>query len=123
VGTENTFEHDMSDVLDMEEELQEIARELGERLKRLEIKGRTITLKVRYHDFERCTRSYSIGHFIDDADLLFQISRDLLYATEVLSKPVRLLGISVSNLNVEESVLYGKQLELEMTPKAPPKNP
>jgi len=33
------------------------------------------------------------------------------------------LGISVSNLNVEESVLYGKQLELEMTPKAPPKNP
>jgi DNA polymerase IV len=116
VGTENTFDSDFVDIMDMEEELQEIALQLSERLKRLEIKGRTITLKVRYHDFERCTRSYSLAHFVDDADLLFQIARELLHSTDAPIKPVRLLGIAVSNLNVEESRTYGKQLELDIIP-------
>jgi nucleotidyltransferase/DNA polymerase involved in DNA repair len=52
VGAENTFEEDMSLVGDMEAELQRIALTVSDRMRRIETKGRTITLKVRYHDFE-----------------------------------------------------------------------
>jgi DNA polymerase-4 len=113
VGAENTFEEDMTSVADMEAELQRIALTVADRLRRIETKGRTITLKVRYHDFERSTRSYSLSRYVDEPDVLYHVARDLLPATDASTRPVRLLGISVSNLDLEESILYGRQLEFD----------
>jgi DNA polymerase-4 len=113
VGAENTFEEDMTSVADMEAELQRIALTVADRLRRIETKGRTITLKVRYHDFERSTRSYSLSRYVDEPDVLYHVARDLLPATDASTRPVRLLGISVSNLDLEESLLYGRQLEFD----------
>ncbi len=113
VGAENTFEEDMSLISEMEAELQRIANTVSDRMRRIETKGRTITLKVRYHDFERCTRSYSLSHFVDEPEVLYQVARDLLPATDAPHRSVRLLGISVSNLDLEETLMSGRQLELE----------
>lgn len=118
VGAENTFDVDMSQVADMEDELRRIALTVSERMRRIETKGRTITLKVRYHDFERSTRSYSLGHYVDEPDVLYQVARELLPATDAPNRPVRLLGISVSNLDLEESLMYGRQLELDFVEDA-----
>jgi DNA polymerase-4 len=114
VGAENTFDQDMSLIADMEAELQRIALTVSHRMRRIETKGRTITLKVRYHDFERSTRSYSLNHYVDEPEVLFQIARDLLSATDAPNRSVRLLGISVSNLDLEEILMYGRQLELAL---------
>jgi len=114
VGAENTFEQDMTDIGDMEAELHRIAEVVSTRMRRIETRGRTITLKVRYHDFERSTRSYSLNHHVDEPEILYQVARDMLPATDVMNRPVRLLGISVSNLDLEESIQYGRQLELEI---------
>jgi len=113
VGAENTFEQDMMRLGDMETELQRIALMVSDRLRRVETKGRTITLKVRYHDFERSTRSYSLSHHVDEPEVLYQVARDLLPSTDAMVRPVRLLGISVSNLDLEDSLMYGRQLEFD----------
>ncbi len=113
VGAENTFEEDMTLLRDMEAELERIALTVSDRMRRIETKGRTITLKVRYHDFERSTRSYSLSRYVDEPEVLYQVARDLLPATDVHTRPVRLLGIAVSNLDLEESLMYGRQLEFD----------
>jgi DNA polymerase-4 len=65
---------------------------------------------VRYDDFETITRSASYSYYIDDADLITASAKQLLKQTEVGDRKVRLLGITLSNLNLDERSHY-KQLE------------
>ncbi len=74
--------------------------------------GKTITLKVRYEDFETVTRSYTLHHYTDDAKELAEVAIRLLEETEAGAREVRLLGISVSSLNLRKSGVIGKQLEI-----------
>ena len=84
----------------MEERLKTISEELERRLKKYEIAGKTVTLKIKFSDFSQQTRSKTLSYFISDKILLFETVKELLYQ-ERLRNSVRLLGISLSNLNTE----------------------
>ena len=67
-------------------------------MRKHKISGKTITLKIKYSDFSLQTRSKTLPYFINDKDLILDIAKELLYQ-EKLRESVRLLGISVNNLN------------------------
>ncbi len=100
-GAERTFNENLSSEIYMEERLLNIAKELEKRLQKSKISGRTITLKIKYSDFSLQTRSKTLQYYISDKFLMFDVAKELLYQ-ERLKDSVRLLGISVNNLNNEE---------------------
>lgn len=102
-GAERTFNENLSSEIYMEERLLNIAAELEKRLQKSKISGKTITLKIKYSDFSLQTRSKTLPYYINDKHLLFDIAKELLYQ-ERLKNSVRLLGISVNNLNNEQKV-------------------
>ncbi|EAZ96690.1 DNA polymerase IV [Flavobacteria bacterium BAL38] len=101
VGAERTFGENLSSEIFMEERLQSIAKELEKRLQKSKISGKTITLKIKYSDFTLQTRSKTLPYFVSDKNIIVDVAKDLLYQ-ERLKNSVRLLGISVHNLNNEE---------------------
>lgn len=111
VGAEETFSEDLDNLKDMEFQLDAIAQNVAGRLEKHNTGGRTVTLKVRYADFQRVTRSTTPGGFIRDAATLAALSKEMLPLTEAEARKVRLLGITVSGLEIAEYV-EGRQLEL-----------
>lgn len=101
VGAERTFNENLSSEVFMLERLEQIAQELERRLKKATIAGKTITLKIKYSDFTLQTRSKTIPYFIADKILILETAKELLYQ-ETLQNSVRLLGISLSNLNTDD---------------------
>ena len=101
VGAERTFSENLSSEVFMLERLEQIANELEKRLKKSKIAGKTITLKIKYSDFTLQTRSRTLPYFISEKALTLEIAKELLYQ-EKLGNSVRLLGISLSNLNTEK---------------------
>ncbi|APA64132.1 DNA polymerase IV [Maribacter sp. 1_2014MBL_MicDiv] len=101
VGAERTFNENLSSEIFMLERLEHIAQELERRLTKSKVAGKTITLKIKYSDFTLNTRSKTMPYFIADKDLILETAKDLLYQEE-LQNSVRLLGISLSNLNTED---------------------
>ena len=98
----------MSDLLvqnaklsNMVEKLTKIAEELSRRLRTRNRSGKTITLKIRYSDFSLQTRSRTLAEYIDSPERILAAARDLLYQ-QPLENSVRLLGISLSNLDTEK---------------------
>jgi DNA polymerase IV len=100
IAAEHTFDVNLTSEIYMEERLKQIAEELERRLKKYKIAGKTITLKIKYSDFLQQTRSKTLPYFISDKSLLFETVKELLYQ-EKMKNSVRLLGISLSNLNTE----------------------
>ena len=98
VGAERTFSDNLSSEVFMLQKLEHIATELESRLKKSKIAGKTITLKIRYSDFSLHTRSKTLPFFISDKDLILENAKELLLQ-ESLENSVRLLGITLSNLN------------------------
>ncbi len=97
IGAERTFGEDLKSIPEMEAALSRIMEKLQERIERAQSKGRTITLKLKYHDFELHTRSITLEHPTAEAALILANARVLLHQPEP-EKPIRLLGISLSNL-------------------------
>jgi DNA polymerase-4 len=98
VGHEYTFDTDLVDEKIINKELLDLADQVAKRLRRKELHGRTITLKVKYHDFQQITRSKTIGNETSDSKKIIHEVLRLLQKTAVGNKPIRLLGISVANL-------------------------
>lgn len=101
VGAERTFSKNLSSEIFMIERLEHIANELERRLLKTKIAGKTITLKIKYSDFTLQTRSKTLPYFVSDKSLILEIAKDLLYQ-EKMENSVRLLGISLANLNTEK---------------------
>ncbi|WP_417443084.1 DNA polymerase IV [Joostella sp.] len=101
VGAERTFSENLSSEVFMLERLENIANELERRLKKSKIAGKTVTLKIKYSDFKLQTRSKTLNYFIADKNLILEAAKELLYQ-EKLENSVRLLGISLANLNTEK---------------------
>lgn len=97
MGQEETFSTDILDLHVLRSELASIARALASDLQESKLKGRTITLKVKYADFKRITRSHSLQNVTNEESILLQVAAELLLATEAGQQKIRLLGISVSN--------------------------
>ncbi len=100
LAAEHTFNENLSSEIFMLEKLERIADEVSQRLTKSKVAGKTVTLKIKYSDFTLQTRSKTLHYFINDKSLILDTSKDLLYQ-EKLSNSVRLLGISMSNLNTE----------------------
>ena len=100
VGAERTFGEDLREREAMHERLDAIAEEVAERLARAGVAGRTLTLKVRFNDFRTITRSVTqSGGFLRQRDLLAVVPALLERALEP-GRGVRLLGLTVSNLDI-----------------------
>ena len=99
VGAEDTFPFDLTELSDMNDELDKLARLVSERLMRHELRGKTVTLKVKFSDFRLITRSQTFSEGLDDRHSIAGVAKDLLAAAETVGEKVRLLGISVSNFN------------------------
>ena len=102
VGAERTFNENLSSEIFMLERLAHIAAELEKRLKKSGIAGKTITLKIKYSDFTLQTRSKTLPYFVSDQGLIVETAKELLYQ-ETLQNSVRLLGISLANLNTKKN--------------------
>ncbi len=99
IAAERTFVDNLTSEVYMLERLDTIAEELERRLKKSEVAGKTVTLKIKYSNFTIQTRSKTLSYFITDKKLLLETVKELLYQ-EKLADSVRLLGISVTNLNI-----------------------
>ncbi|RMG88436.1 MAG: DNA polymerase IV [Bacteroidetes bacterium] len=98
IGAERTFFEDLSDLDAMKEKLTAIAQTVFDYMRKKDNYGRTVTLKIKTHDFKVLTRSKTFQSDIRDPKLLTQIAFELLDANAGEFDKVRLLGISVSNL-------------------------
>jgi Nucleotidyltransferase/DNA polymerase involved in DNA repair len=117
IGAENTYAHDLNDTAGLLEKLREVADEVWRRASRREFYGRTVTLKVKYADFEQITRSKTLGGFVSDFGLFWQIAQELLGIVDYSEKKIRLMGLTVSNAFDMEHP-GGFQLEFDFEPKA-----
>ncbi len=113
VGAERTFSRDIAKQEEMLYELRHISEIVSNRLKKKDTMGKTLTLKIKYNDFVSQTRSKTINHLIQSEAEIFMIAEELLVIPVPPIKPVRLLGISVSNLDNEPSRNFGRQLALD----------
>ncbi len=97
ISVEDTFEHDITDRVQLSHEVDRMARAVAERLRRNGLSGRTITLKVRHHDFQTHTRSSTLRAPTDSTRHLIATARALLDDVD-LAGGLRLLGVGVSGL-------------------------
>ncbi len=99
VAAEHTFIKNLTSEIFMIEKLEKISEELENRLIKSRVSGKTITLKIKYSDFKTQTRSKTLPYFVKEKAILFETVKELLFQEKVLNS-VRLLGISVTNLNI-----------------------
>jgi DNA polymerase-4 len=98
-GTETTFDRDIRDVAVLMDVLEEQTGDIARDLRKIERRARTITLKLRYDDFKTITRSKTLLRFTDEESTISRTVRELLTeSTEAGQRPVRLIGITASNL-------------------------
>ena len=102
VGHEKTFTEDILDLETAKRELLGLADAVGRRLRREGVRGKTVTLKVKYSDFNQITRACTLKDPTDDGLEIYSAVIRLLQKTQVGKRPLRLLGISFSNLNFSE---------------------
>ncbi|MDC7233607.1 MAG: DNA polymerase IV [Spirochaetales bacterium] len=114
MGRENTFSSDLSDMEEIVRELQEISNRVEEDMRKHNVRGRQLTLKVKYHDFRLCTRCIQSPRPLETAEDMMSLVPELLKKTDAGKIPVRLLGLSLGKL---EGDLYREpdpQLELNL---------
>lgn len=99
IGREETYDEDIRDIDIAKKELLYLAGRVARRLRREGVQGKTVTLKVKYSDFVLKTRSVTLNKFTNDGAVLYQTACQLVEKTETGQRPVRLLGISVSQLS------------------------
>ena len=106
VGSECTYETDLTDLTRIRAEISEMAHDAATWLDKNGLFARTVVIKVRYHDFTTITRSQSDPRPTRDADAIAARAVALLEKTEAGRTPVRLLGVSVHNLE-ETDIFFG----------------
>lgn len=112
IGKERTFSNDISDLDWIYDFLKDLSAKVADAMKKKRAAGKTITLKVRYENFETITRSVTLQQYTRDPEILEEVSKKLLADTDTGKRKVRLLGISVSTLNTLRRGMDGQQLEL-----------
>ena len=108
VGAENTFLSDLSDFEPMVAELQPLIDKVWRHCEDRGSRGRTVTLKVKFNDFEIITRSKTVSSKIDSRIEVETASTELLRAIFPLNKAVRLLGVSISGFYAGENEHSGQ---------------
>jgi DNA polymerase-4 len=102
VGAESTFSIDLTEIEAMVSELQPLIDKVWRHCEEMGSRGRTVTLKVKFADFEIMTRSRSAPAAVSSRSDLERLVISLLENETPLPRPVRLLGISLSSLQTED---------------------
>jgi DNA polymerase-4 len=122
IGREDTYAEDLVDPEEIRRELLSLATRVAARLRRHGFKGKTITLKVKYHDFTLVTRDVTLPFATDDGGEVYRNVLPLLGKTEAGKRPVRLLGISISHFAAEAPAaqlsLFGAPIRASSEKKA-----
>jgi DNA polymerase IV len=113
IGSERTFEVDLTEEEVMLPELERLAKEVAHDMERLQTTAKTLTVKIKYFDFTQHTRSKTFLSEFKSADAIYTIARDLLRTPQLPQYPVRLLGITASSLLYQHDKTEGYQLTLE----------
>ncbi|GAB3883601.1 DNA polymerase IV [Spirosoma agri] len=114
IGSETTFENDLTDPDQLSESLLPLLERVWTHCEKTGVMGRTVTLKVKYADFQQLTRSRTAMNLITDSAVFRQLGLDLLSALTPVPKGVRLLGISLSSLQ-DGATTPGSQLALDLS--------
>jgi DNA polymerase IV len=112
VGAENTFSSDLTEFDAMVAELQPLVDTIWRHCETRGNRGRTVTLKVKFNDFEIITRSRSTPGAVSSREDFERLTVALLQNEMSLAKPVRLLGVSLSSLQQEDRIK--RQLDLQI---------
>ncbi|MBQ3909344.1 MAG: DNA polymerase IV [Bacteroidaceae bacterium] len=121
VSCEQTFETDLSRDADVALHLYHTVVELVRRIEKNDFEGRTLTLKVKFLDFQQITRSITADHVLRTKDEILPLARQLMEGVEFHSHPIRLLGLGVSHPGSTPSAAIAShrqwiELELEFEP-------
>ena len=103
VGGERTFSEDISSGALLRETLENTIEYVWESIERTKARGRTVTLKMKFTDFKTMTRAKSVTHWVETREEFAQISRALLEEALPLPMPIRLMGLTLSNLEGAQS--------------------
>ncbi|MBN2428593.1 MAG: DNA polymerase IV [Deltaproteobacteria bacterium] len=101
VGRERTFDCDVKCHEVLEQELLLLSDQVGSRLREKDLKGRTVSIKVKYDDFQTLTRSFTLPQATSHGPDIYRLARRLLGDLEN-RKAIRLLGVTVSHFESEE---------------------
>ena len=104
IGAENSYAENLSDEETILIKLKQIAVTLVERIQRHQASGRTLTLKVKFSDYQQITRSRTFEHCINSLDTIIREAVKLLEIVELKDRSIRLLGISLSNLDNQKKL-------------------
>ena len=113
ISAENTFESDLTTRFAIITELYRLEKRVFAEMQELDQTAKTLTLKIRFNDFQTFTRSRTVNKPIDNYNTLQQVSRSLINEAPIKNKGIRLLGIGVSNLH-DNRPDEPKQLELDL---------
>ena len=99
ISHETTFAVDLCNKSVLSAWLLHLTEQVASRLRRYQLKGRTVTLKLRQHDFKTVTRSHTLAMETDNTDQLWQVTRKLFDDNWNGKIPIRLIGMGVSGLD------------------------
>nr|WP_256432953.1 MULTISPECIES: DNA polymerase IV [unclassified Martelella] len=111
-GAEDTFAEDIFDLEAAKAELLPLASKVWHHAENKRISGRTVTLKVKYADFQQITRSRTVGQNMRSADEIGEIAGKMLAELFPVQKGIRLLGITLSSLGGSSDGLKEPQMSL-----------
>ena len=97
ISAEDTFPSDLTDPEEMYKAIDLLAATVARRAQAHDLKGRTVTLKIKYSDFKQITRNLSLSEPVVDTETIAATCRKLLDGTEPENKLIRLLGVGISN--------------------------
>ena len=103
VGSESTFPEDLTDAEDLLTGLAPAVEAVWRHCEMSGMRGRTVTLKVKYADFRQVTRSRTTGRPVADIETLRGVGRDLVVTILPPRTGIRLLGLSLSNFGAEDA--------------------
>ncbi len=112
LSNETTFATDIDDINALHDHLRQLAEEVAVDLKHQQLMGKTVTLKVKFDNFDQVTRSQTFQQAINDDKQIYQITKSLLTNTEAGVRKVRLLGVRLSSFYEPETGRM-KQMELD----------
>jgi len=113
LGSERTFEKDSNDKEKLLKFLQSLSKKIAGKMREKKFKAKTITLKIKYENFELVTKSKTIQGAFDEAVFMYGIVKNLLLENFSETRKIRLLGISVSNLIWENNKEKESQIIFE----------
>ena len=102
VSCETTYAKDLTDLREINQQIQLLAEEVAGELRRKGLRARTVTIKVRYNNFTTVTRSHTTEYFTDSRPDLVNRAQMLLERTDAGVRPVRLLGVGAHALKAAE---------------------